>query len=116
MHYANIAFWKKVPGKTLKGNQSLFRTAMCIDRFYERKLLVRILEMPDKNPISLAEAIDIIRNKEMEATRAGDEGMKPGQSSWYLHNFVQYISDLGYHIELTGDEFEPVGAVSEIRA
>jgi hypothetical protein len=33
-------------------------------------------------------------------------GNKPEECHWYYQHFVEWISAQGYHIELTGDEFE----------
>lgn len=68
-----------------------------------------------KRPLSYDESISIFSDKKQEAFKVKDFGMRPGRSGWYTHNFVDYISDLGYHIELTGDEIEPIGGVSEVR-
>lgn len=70
--------------------------------------------MPRQKPISYEEAIAIFDQKKVEAFKAKDYGVKPGQYSWYSYHFVEYISDLGYHIELTGDEIESY-PVSEVR-
>lgn len=45
--------------------------------------------------------------KSSEAFDAHRLGYEPGECNWYFKNFVEWISSLGYHIELTGDEFEP---------
>lgn len=111
----NFALWKRIKGKSRDGTPIMCGTASLIDTHYKGKLLARILDMPIKNPITLDEAINIIRAKMMDAFNAGDIGMKPGQYCWYPDNFVSYISDLGYHIELTGDEIETLGPVSEVR-
>lgn len=70
--------------------------------------------MPKRKPISYDDAINIFSDKMHEAFKAKDYGIRPGQCGWYPSNFVEYISDLGYHIELTGDEIEPLGT-SEVR-
>lgn len=71
--------------------------------------------MPKKNPISYEQAINLIADKKNEAFIHKDYGTKPGQYFWYSENFVAYISDLGFHIELSGDEIETIGGVSEVR-
>lgn len=59
------------------------------------------------------EAIMLFDDRYNSAFQARDFGSKPGQCAWYFYHFVQYVSELGYHIELTGDEFE--SPVAEIR-
>lgn len=70
--------------------------------------------MPKKKSISYEEAIRLFSDRQREAFDAGDYGSKPGQCGWYTRNFISYVSELGYHIELEGDEILPVG-VSEVR-
>lgn len=65
--------------------------------------------MPRKNPISFDFAISLINDKCVLAVQARNAS----QYLWYYDNFVSHISDLGYHIELTGDEFEFVLPVHE---
>ncbi len=111
----NFALWRRTECRGRDGSPVAVGWATHIDKCYEGKLLVRILDMPRKNPIPLDEAINIISNKKIEAYSAGDFGMKPGQYHWYSYHFLSYISDLGFHIEITGDEIETLGASAEIR-
>lgn len=58
--------------------------------------------MEPKKPITFAEAINLVGEKWLEEfwiTRTKNE-------EWYFKNFVNWISSLGFHIEITGDEFE----------
>ena len=110
----NFALWKTVLCKSPKGGRVAVAWGITIDKACKGTLLQKILAMPKKHPITFDEAINVIVDKKEEAFRAKDYGMRPGQYGWYIYNFVGYISDLGYHIELTGDEIEPIG-VSEIR-
>lgn len=110
----NLVLWKPVLCRSKNGNLVPIAWAMDIDHSYKGNLLHKILEMPIKKPISYGDAIRIFSNRTQEAFEAGDLGMKPGQYHWYFENFVSYISDLGFHIELTGDELETCG-VSEVR-
>ena len=96
--------------RSKNGNLVPIAWAMSIDQSYKGNLLSKILEMPEKKPISYEEAVRIFSIRTREAFEARDLGSKPGQYQWYFKNFVRYITDLGYHIELTGDELEPFGA------
>lgn len=78
-----------------------------IDLNYRGTLLSRILEMEPKKPISLEQAIRLMEKHEDLARTAGRKSAEPGHLCWFSYNFVEFISTLGYHIELTGDEFEP---------
>lgn len=100
--------------KTRNGTLAPITWANTIDGAYDGNLLSEILRMPEKKPLSYDDAIKIFSEKKQEAFNAGDYGSKPGQYSWYSHNFVSYISDLGYHIEITCDELESFG-VAEVR-
>lgn len=68
-------------------------------------LLSDILAMPKKKDISFEEAIRIVSEKAEEAFFAKCFGPKTGSWHWFHDHFTTYISNLGYHIELTGDEF-----------
>lgn len=57
--------------------------------------------MPRKSPISFSRAIGIISEKKNEALRELDIT----KSCWYHENFIRTISESGYHIVLSGDEF-----------
>lgn len=65
-----------------------------------------MLSMEPKTPISFEDAANLAAQELHRASDAGQIGRKPGQSHWYCENFVKFISDQGYSIELTGDEFE----------
>lgn len=80
-----------------------------IDSYYRGELLSRILDMQKQMPISLEAAIHLLTKHEQEASDAGRKGTEPGHLFWYAWHFVEWIESLGYHIELTGDEFEAIG-------
>lgn len=79
-----------------------------IDSYYRGTLLTRILSMEKKTPISLEAAIILMVKHEHEARDAGRKGTESGHLVWYAYHFVEWLEGLDYHIELTGDEFEPV--------
>ena len=62
--------------------------------------------MKTKTPISFEDAVNLAHDEFFRASDAGRFGRDPGQCDWYYENFIDWISDQGYHIELTGDEFE----------
>lgn len=98
--------WKQVRVKAIKGPDVAISLADSIDVRCRGTLLSRILTMPVKNAISFDDAIRMAAAKRNEAFLAGSFGGKPGQFGWYADHFVEWISSLGYHIEITGDEFE----------
>lgn len=71
--------------------------------------------MEKKQSIELLQAAHLAEEKFEEARKEGRFGHKPGECFWYLDHFVEWISGLGYHIELTGDEFEPYQMSSQIQ-
>ncbi len=73
---------------------------------YRGSLSHHILSMPLKNPMSFETAILMVSDEFSRAVKARKCGYEPGECHWYYKNFVQWISDKGWHIELTGDEFE----------
>lgn len=60
--------------------------------------------MPRKNPLSFEQAIVLAHQK----YHAELDNRKFAKAFWYTDNFIEYISNLGFHIELSGDEFELV--------
>lgn len=63
--------------------------------------------MKKQKPISLEEAVQLLIQNMQEARAAGRKGTEPGHLCWYLDHFVEWLVSIGYHVELTGDEFEP---------
>lgn len=77
-----------------------------IDMDTNRALLHQIVAMPKGDPISFEDAVRHVEIKWGETFDTKNFGYEPGGAGWYTRNFVEYISSLGFHIELTGDEFE----------
>lgn len=100
-------FWKPVRTKNIYGAEYLNPDLpSLISDAYKGTLLSEILVMPRKQAISFQDAAVLVHRAMHDAISARQFGYQPGQCSWFYHNFVQWISDQGYHIELTGDEFE----------
>jgi hypothetical protein len=59
--------------------------------------------MERKKPISFENAIRLANENWKEAFRAGELE----KCNYYHDHFIEWISEMGHHIELTGDEFEP---------
>ena len=99
--------WKPVKCKSRAGKDVYLGVPEIIDVRYRGTLISEILRMPRKTPILFDDAIRMARTKQSECYMAESFGDEPGQYGWYDLHFVSWISSLGYHIELTGDEFEP---------
>ncbi len=69
---------------------------------YRGTLLPEILKMPRRNPISFESAIQLVHAKRRQARLTFDAD----KMVWYNKNFVKCVSDSGFHIELSGDEFD----------
>jgi hypothetical protein len=97
-----ILHWHPVPVRSRKGH--LFASTMpTVLNFHSKGLLlVSALAMPKKTPVLFEEIIKMTHEKINDA----DLGLEPGQMQWIEKNFVQWVSDMGYHIEFTGDEFD----------
>jgi hypothetical protein len=104
--YRNVVKWKSVNCKCRQGQSAQLNYAEIIDIRYRGTLLPRILSMQYKTPISFESAIQMLSEKQSEAFAAGRFGDNPEQYGWYDLNFLDWLSVLGYHIELTGEEFE----------
>lgn len=64
--------------------------------------------MPQKRPISFEQSMIKFQLACHDAFRLGLVGTEPGHYQWYAVNFIDWISEQGYHIVLTGDEFTHV--------
>ena len=96
--------WKMVVCKNVDGNDYQAEFPFYIDRKYRGTLLSNIFAMPMKTPLQFDDAVRMAAEK-----FCGSEiGHNRGENLWYIENFVQWISELGFHIELTGNEFEPI--------
>ncbi len=98
---ARSLYWKPVTCKNVRGLDFQCDSPDIISRDYKGLLLEAILNMKPKDPISFERAIKLNTEKQIEAMKALDAK----KVNWYYENFVQFISDSGFHIDLTGDEF-----------
>src|SRR6185312_8359651 len=98
--------WKPVRKTNIVGREFDSEIPSVLDTRYRGTLLATILAMPKKNDLSFDQAIRMISVKLGESFDARQFGYLPGQYNWYLSHFAEWISEQGYHIELTGDEFE----------
>lgn len=102
-----VVNWKPVRGRNKLGEMYFDHYfPQLIDSSYRSELLHEIISMSPKKPISFEGAINLARKEFSRAAESGQIGYDPGQSFWYFANFIQWIADQGYSIELTGDEFE----------
>lgn len=95
--------WHTISIKNRKGEYCESDFPDLIDRVYHGELVSRILSMPPKKPIGFEDAIRKAESKWFAAIFGG----RMDDAQIYLQQFVEWISDRGYHIVLTGDEFEP---------
>lgn len=93
--------WKRVRCRNVQNQDFESSLPVLVSQMYKGRLLFEILNMPRKSRISFDEAIRLATAKRIDAIgrHAIEEYVK------YHENFIQFISDSGYHIELTGDEF-----------
>lgn len=77
-----------------------------IDACYKGELIENILRMPPKIPISFHAALNLASDARYQAMKSGRSGHQRHESLWHYSHFVDFIAELGFHIELTGDEFE----------
>src|SRR5688572_15721070 len=94
--------WKPVKAKSLRGTDIYVSVPDVLDLIYRGTLLSSILAMEKKTPILFGDAVRMAIKKKCEVWY--DEN---ADSDYYYDNFIEWISSQGYHIELTGDEFEP---------
>ncbi len=94
-------FWKTVTCKDIRNMDYESNLPKIIAQAYRGKLLAEILKMPPKEPISFVRAVQLVSDIRLEGIRTHDLG----KSRWSCYNFVNFISEAGFHIELSGDEF-----------
>lgn len=98
-----LVIWKSVACKNVAGGVFHSDLPIVIEHYYKGKLIAEILNMPRKKPITFEEGVRMAGQNFMSADKVGHARH---ESYWYLNFFVDWISELGFHIELTGDEFE----------
>ena len=102
----NLVKWIETPGKNVHGEDCSFPFPDLLDSASHWRLIEKIFNMKPQRPIKFEEAA-LLAYKEYQAlSNLNRHGIGPGQAEWYAKNFVEWISSLGFHIELTGDEFE----------
>lgn len=70
-------------------------------------LLQQIRQMPRKRPLTLQAAWRLMLQEVHRQIGLGNnEPEVPGHSNWIMANEVRWLSEQGFHVELTGDEFE----------
>jgi hypothetical protein len=99
--------WKSIQRTNTAGKKFDDEMPEIVDRRYRGRLISIILSMPKKKPISFELAIERLAEAQSDCFKARRIGHDFGQYHWYASHFVEWISELGYHIELSGDEFEP---------
>src|SRR5690349_10073878 len=99
--------WKHYKAKNVRGSDFLSSFPDILEKTHRGYLVHRILGMERKTPISFERASRMTEEKYLEAIDNWRFGRRPGECRWYLDNFIEWIADQGFHIELTGDEFEP---------
>jgi len=98
-HYV---LWKTLRDKNVVGKPIDLEIPYIIDVCLKGTLLERITKMEKKSPIYFEKAVRLATEKYFNS----DTGHSRGQKFWYLNHFIDFISEQGFHIELTGDEFE----------
>jgi len=94
--------WKPIKTQEIRGADYYSFLPDILDTIYCGTLYTSILGMEKKKPISLAEAISWVTTEFFECYK----DKRSIEAEWTLNNFVDWISTKGYHIELTGEEYE----------
>lgn len=107
----HLVIWKKVRCKTLNGSEVYLGIPESVDFRYRGTLLTQILTMPKQKGVLFDDAIRMLADAHLEAFTEGRVGRTYGECHWLTKNFVSWIAEQGFHIELTGDEFLPYSSV-----
>lgn len=98
--------WLPVECRNKFGEAVLLQIPESIDIHHRGTLISKILAMPEGRPVGFRTAINFLNEQFKTAFFEGRIGNEPGQCIWYINNFVEWMSNLGYQIQLSGDEFE----------
>jgi len=94
--------WKTLRTKNIYGEPIDMEFPYLIDICYEGSLISKILRMPKKTAIAFEHAVRLAERQYCNS----DISTEIEKMNWCTNNFIDFISEQGYHIELTGDEFE----------
>lgn len=106
----HVLIWKAVKSKTIRDTDCYIRIMDRVDRYYKGTLLTCILTMKKKQPISLESAVTLFSKEWINCVLS----RRAEECEVLDRNFVNWVSEKGYHIELTGDEFEPVAMSDKV--
>ena len=95
--------WKTVRVPNVRNEDYDSRLPYALDFIYRGTLVTRVLSMEKKVAIGFKEAFLFFQSELLKSMSDPTRD----RTDWLYRNFIPWISGLGYHIELTGDEFEP---------
>lgn len=99
--------WKPIRLLTIYGNEYVDdELPGIVANYYKGELVDKILTMDRKKPISLHQALNMASDAHIKAVHENRFGHKKGQSGWHFSHLIDFISEQGFHIELSGDEFD----------
>lgn len=110
----HIVKWKAFKVKDQYGYPCDEQMPEIIAKRYQGSLLSKILSMQEQIPILFEDAIKLVCKEADKAFRAMKIGDSLGDYDWYINHFVEYIASLGFHIELTGEEFDLFEALDHV--
>ena len=98
----HLLYWFPIVDHDVHGKPYACELPDLIDASCGRTLLSDAIGMPKKEPISFENAVRRLSDEQLIAFYGHDYQ----RHDWLEENFVNWISEQGYHIEFTGDEFE----------
>ena len=98
----HLLYWFPVVDQNIYGKPIASELPELVDIACGRTLLADAIRMPKKTAVTFEEAIRMLSAERMFAFYGHDFEFL----NWLDENFVKWISEQGFHIELTGDEFE----------
>lgn len=102
--------WKTFEAKNIRGANFQSNLPNLLDLIYRGTLLSRILTMPRKKPISFIEGMLLFHEEMLK--RVNDP--EPDRCNWLYENCLEWISQQDYHIEINGDEFDPLNLTDKL--
>jgi hypothetical protein len=101
-----IVHWHPIKSTNMYGEPCPTNLARIIDTHYRGQLLHKANAMPKKTPISFEDAI---RMADVRIFKADTEHVARLYYQ-YVPTFLDWLSEEGFHIEFTGDEFDMINS------
>lgn len=101
-----VVVWEQFTGISyLSGQEAKFNPFLPKDSGW---LLLHLLSaMPRRTPLTYQAACRMVQDEVRRQVDLGNNDPEvSGSANWLMSNWIKWLSDRGYHVELAGNEFE----------